>query len=217
MTQEQIDTTAPRTDGMVIHWAGFYDSVLRIISLGREQELRRQTVAVADLQPGQHVLDVGCGTGTLTIAAAQAAADIEVYGIDPSSEMIERARGKAAEAGVVGTFDTGIIEKLDFEDDTFDVVLSSLMLHHLPAPTRFNGFLEILRVLKPGGRFVAVDFPGPGSTLHHLGLLLTGGRSPRKRHVDLVIEQVKGVGFEDLQRGHLAAGLLFSLVAHKPA
>ena len=205
------------TDGYVIHWAWLYDSMVRLVALGRERELRRQTVERAELKPAQRVLDVGCGTGTLLIAALQAEPAIEARGIDPAVEMVLRARRKAAAAGVEADFDVGVIEQLASADDTFDVVLSSLMLHHLPAPTRAAGLAEIRRVLKPGGRLVAVDFAGAGPWFHRLGSLFTGGRSRPKGFGDQLMEQVQAAGFISAERRPLQPSHLFSLVARKPA
>jgi len=206
-----------RTDGYVIHWAWLYDSLVRLVALGKEPELRRQTIERAELGPGRRVLDVGCGTGTLLIAAVQAEPAIEARGIDPAVEMVLRARRKAAAAGVEADFDVGVIEQLAFEDDFFDVVLSSLMLHHLPEPTRAAGLAEIRRVLKPGGRFVAVDVAGPGPWFHRLGSFFTRGRSRPKRYADQLLEQVQAAGFEAAESRPLQPSHLFSLVARSPA
>ena len=216
MTHEHVHTFTPHTDGRVLHWAWLYDPLVRAFMLGREERMRRQTLGLAELGPGARVLEVGCGTGTLAIAAAQAAPESEVWGIDPAPEMVTRARSKAEAANVQATFAVGIIEKLDFDDARFDVVLSSLMLHHLPEATRSTGIAEILRVLVPGGRLVVVDFPGPGPMLHRLGRWLSPGKTPVKRHIEQVQAEVAAAGFEGVSLGQLRPGPLFSLVAQKP-
>jgi demethylmenaquinone methyltransferase/2-methoxy-6-polyprenyl-1,4-benzoquinol methylase/phosphoethanolamine N-methyltransferase len=103
-----------------------------------------------------------------------------VHGIDPSAEMIAVAREKAAKAGVDAQFQTAVMEKLPFPDGHFDLVLSSLMLHHLPADVKRAGFAEVSRVLKPGGRFLAVDLAESGGFFGHviqaLGLHKTEGK-----------------------------------------
>ncbi len=153
----------PATTGKVLHWARFYDAATFILTFGRERRMRRETVERAGVAPGQSVLDVGCGTGSLTLAAKAAAGSGDVHGIDPAPEMIEVSRKKAARARVDIDFRIGVIEELPFPDATFDIVLSSLMLHHLPADLKRRGLAEIARVLKPGGCFFAVDMaPGSG-------------------------------------------------------
>jgi ubiquinone/menaquinone biosynthesis C-methylase UbiE len=90
-------------------------------------------------------------------------------GIDPAPEMVELARRNAVRAGVRARFDVGVIEALPYPDDHFDVVLSSLVLHHLPDELKRRGLAEIRRVLKPGGRVVAVDFAAtPSDGIGHL-------------------------------------------------
>jgi ubiquinone/menaquinone biosynthesis C-methylase UbiE len=126
---------------------------------GRVRELRQKTIDLARIQPGETVLDVGCGTGTLVMAVARRVGRAgRVVGIDPGRQQIVRARAKAARSNVPVEFQSGVIEQLAFPDQTFDVVFSTLMMHHLPAPLKRQGLAEIVRVLKPGGRLVIVDF-----------------------------------------------------------
>ena len=123
---------------------------------------RRWTLDLAAVARGHCVLDVGCGTGTLTMALkAQAGTAGEVHGIDAAPEMIQEADRKAAEKELDIRYHVGLIEDMPFPDGKFDVVLSSLMLHHLPTDLKRRGIAEISRVLKPGGRLVAVDIDPP--------------------------------------------------------
>lgn len=175
------ETGPAQTKGKVIRWARFYDLATWLLTFGREPGIRRMTIELAGIKAGERVLDVGCGTGTLTMAARrQAGPTGEVHGIDPSEEMIGVARQKAAKAGVDAQFRTAVIEKLPFPDGHFDLVLSSLMLHHLPADVKRAGFAEVNRVLKPGGRFLAVDLAESsghfGHMLQALGLHRTEGK-----------------------------------------
>lgn len=151
--------TAPRTNGLVIDWAARYDVLAWLLTHGRERQLRERIISLAGVEPGHAVLDVGCGTGTLAITAArQSAENGHVSGIDASPPMIGRARRKAARAGVSVDFQVAVAESLPFADGRFDVVLSTLMLHHLPRKTRQECASEISRVLRIGGRVLAVDF-----------------------------------------------------------
>jgi len=151
--------TAPRTHGLVLHWAARYDLLAWLLTHGRERELRETIVRLASLKPGDDVLDIGCGTGTLAIIATRhVGATGAVTGIDASPSMITRANRKAKKAGVRATFQVAVAEDLPFPDRRFDVVFSTLMLHHLPRKTRQECAAEIERVLKVGGRIVAVDF-----------------------------------------------------------
>ncbi|HYN87661.1 MAG TPA: methyltransferase domain-containing protein, partial [Ardenticatenaceae bacterium] len=149
-----------------MRWARFYDPFVSVLALGRRRQLRQATVALADIQPGAAVLEVGCGTGAVALLASErAGGEGAVHGIDPSPEMIAVARDKADRAGSTVDFQVGAIEALAFPDASFDVVLSSLMMHHLPRDLKRRGRAEIVRVLKPGGRLLIVDFKRPTTWL----------------------------------------------------
>ena len=153
------ERTTPDTHGLVLHWAARYDLLAWLLTHGREGELREAIVRLAELQQGNDVLDIGCGTGTLAIAASSHVGKTgAVTGIDASPSMIARANQKAVKAGAPVTFHVAIAESLPFPDRRFDVVFSTLMLHHLPRKTRQQCAGEVKRVLKAGGRVVAVDF-----------------------------------------------------------
>jgi demethylmenaquinone methyltransferase/2-methoxy-6-polyprenyl-1,4-benzoquinol methylase/phosphoethanolamine N-methyltransferase len=156
--------TGPATRGILIKGARFYDALTGLLTLGQERAVRAMTVDLAAVQRGERALEVGCGTGSLALEAARrVGASGKVYGIDPDPVMIDIARKKAAKARLDVTFEMGLIEKLPYDAAEFDVVLSSLMLHHLPADLQALGLAEVRRVLKPGGRFLAVDFEPPTS------------------------------------------------------
>lgn len=126
---------------------------------GKGRELRQKAVCLAQLHPGEKVLDAGCGTGTLAIEAARRVGRAgRVAGIDPGAQQIAYACAKAARRNLPVEFQIGVIEQLPFPDQAFDVVFSTLMMHHLPTPLKHQGLAEIARVLKPGGRLVIADF-----------------------------------------------------------
>ncbi len=153
--------SAPQTTGNVIHWANRYDLVVQFMALGQAGRLRRKTIEFAGIAPGERVLDVGCGTGALTLLAKQHAGSTgQVSGLDAAPEMIEVARRKAARQRAEVDFRVGVIEQLPYPDGSFDVVLSSLMMHHLPADLKPRALAEIRRALRPTGRLVIVDFRG---------------------------------------------------------
>src|SRR5919199_1818360 len=189
---------APQTAGRVLHRARWYDLFGRVISFGRDKAIREKVIELAAPAPGEKVLDVGCGTGTLAIALKLSAGTSEVHGIDASPEMIEVAKEKAAKAGSDIDLQVALIEAIPFPDATFDLVTSSLMLHHLPDDLKRTGLDEIRRVLKPGGRFMAVDFaahnPSP------LGHLLSIFGHPRgESMVDKLMPMLKEAGFSDVE------------------
>lgn len=150
-----------RTSGMLIHAPAGYDLLIWLVTFGRERRLREKLLDPARLQPGESVVDVGCGTGSLAIAAMRRVGPAgSVYGVDASAPMIARARNKARKAGVEASFEIGVAESLPFPDARFDVVLNTVMLHHLPKNAREQCVGEMRRVLKPGGRLLVVEFGG---------------------------------------------------------
>lgn len=176
MTHHQANP--PETEGRLIRWASFYDFVTSFLTFGQARRLRIITIDNTGLKPGESVLDVGCGTGGVTLPAKErVGATGKVAGIDPAPEMITVARHKAQRKKLEIDFRVGMIEALPFQDATFDAVTASLMMHHLPEQLQAKGLAEIYRVLKPGGRLLIADMVSTKSstsqrvfssfTLHH--------------------------------------------------
>ena len=148
-----------RTTGRVLHRTRVYDLLAWLMTFGRETAFRDTILDLAALAPGESVLDVGSGTGTLAIRAKQRVGTGGfVCGIDASAEMVAAARTKAKKARADLVFENAIVEALPFPDARFDAVFSTLMMHHLPRPARAQCVSEMRRVRKPGGRVVVVDF-----------------------------------------------------------
>ncbi len=166
------EPTAQETQGRVVNYGWRYDLMVWFLDIflfrGQLAQMRRIALDRAQLQPGEQVLDVGCGTGTLAMEAQErVGATGRAFGIDPGVQQIARARSKAAAHRLPVDFRVGVIEHLPFPDQTFDVVLSAIMMHHLPDDLKRHGLAEIARVLKPGGRLVIADFTRPEERQTH--------------------------------------------------
>src|SRR5437879_6973397 len=120
---EASKASAKKTGGLILNGGWRYDLMVwfcdTFLFRGQLRELRQRTVTLADIQPGDAVLDVGCGTGTLAMEVARRVGSAgRVAGVDPGTEQIARARSKAARRNVHIEFQIGVIEQLDFPDQT---------------------------------------------------------------------------------------------------
>lgn len=139
---------------------GAYDAL--IAHLFPEQALKSRLLDIAGVAPGQTVLDLGCGTGTLVAMAARRGAT--VTGIDADPRMLARAAPKMD--GLDVRLIEGFTTAVDLPEASFDCVISSLFFHHLETEAKRETLLRSARWLKPGGRLVVADFARPRHLLH---------------------------------------------------
>lgn len=193
------EASAKETGGVILNGGWRYDLLIWLVDTflfrGKLRELRQRTADLAGIRSGEKVLDVGCGTGTLAIEVQErVGAAGRVFGVDPGAQQVARARSKAARRNLPIEFGLGVIERLGFADQTFDVVLASLMMHHLPDELKRQGLSEIGRVLKPGGRLVIADFKRPEERQGQLARLHAGGSG-----IQDLVALLKDAGFSQLE------------------
>jgi len=140
-----------------------FDGAVRVTA--RETTMKRRLLDQADVAPGDAVLDLGAGTGTLAIWLKQRTPAARITGLDADPDVLARARRKAAGAGCEIDFVEGFSTDLPFATDSFDVVLSTLFFHHLTGPDKRRTLAEVQRVLKPGGSLHVADWGKPGDPL----------------------------------------------------
>lgn len=177
-----------------------YDALIRLTM--PERAFKRRLVAQADVRAGQAVLDLGCGTATLTIMAKRAHPDATVVGLDPDPKILAIAARKVSQAGVDVALRRGTATELPFPDGSFDRVLSSLVFHHLTPEDKRRALAECLRVLRPAGGLHVADWGRPQDPLMWLTSwsvrLFDGPQTTRDNVAGRLPELVREHGFADV-------------------
>jgi ubiquinone/menaquinone biosynthesis C-methylase UbiE len=165
-----------------------------------ESVFKRSLIEQMRIEKGNRVLDLGCGTATLTILIKKAHPDAEVIGLDGDPKILEIAKSKIEKEGLDITLDQVMAFELPHPDGSFDHVVSNLVFHHLTSENKVRTFREIFRVLKPGGELHVAEFGKPHNTIMWLISLFT-------RLFEEVSDNVKGLlpdmfrnaGFADVE------------------
>lgn len=182
----------------------FYDVANELLGLGRR--FRRAVIEALELEGTERLLDAGCGTGSLLLDLLAGYPKLRASGVDPDDKALELAKNKLSERGV--PLHQARMEELPFETGSFDVVVTTLAIHHIPIDRRAASLAECARVLRPGGRILAADFgpdgagPAARAVVAFLGLFEAVGENAR---LPLLLSQA---GFDDVRlagRRHLAA------------
>ncbi|MFD7729066.1 class I SAM-dependent methyltransferase [Kitasatospora phosalacinea] len=191
------------TDGVAIGHGRGYELFTNLAFGGRRDQVFTRLAELSGARPGDRVLDLGCGTGYLTQRMAAAVfPGGSALGIDPSATVVAHARHLAD--GVPGcTFERGIAEQLDAPDGSFDVVVSSLMIHHLPAPVRPQALAEMFRACRPGGRLMVADFRPPKSRIGRHLIGAATGPAMENNPVDQLEGLIRDAGFTTTTVGDL--------------
>ncbi|QYC42460.1 Demethylmenaquinone methyltransferase [Nonomuraea coxensis DSM 45129] len=167
---------------------------------GRRAAFTR-VAAAARPRPGDRVLDVGCGTGYLTrVLAPVVGPDGHVTGLDPSPAMVDHARRRAPRNC---DYVEGVGQDLPFPDGSFDVVVSSLAVHHMPAAARPEALRQMHRVLRPGGRLLIAEFRPPRGRAARRLVGLLSGPAMRQDPRDLLGTLIPDAGFTVEAEGEL--------------
>lgn len=186
----------------------FYDSLVEgPISVMR---MRKNLLAQMGDLNGKRILDVGCGTGSLSSMVKQMYPTADIVGLDGDPQILETARSKAKNHGLEIRFELGMSFDLPYPAASFDVVLTSFMLHHLDRDDKQKTIMDAYRVLRPDGQLFGVDFVEPQNF---------SGKAIRSlaRHVERIADNFDGflpimfrqAGFKDyLETRHYLFGTI---------
>jgi ubiquinone/menaquinone biosynthesis C-methylase UbiE len=202
-------------------WAlALYDPLVRLFGA---ESAWRSLVEQAELRPGHRVLDLGCGTGGLSLSIKRLHQNAEVVAVDPDPPALARAGRKAQRAGLAIRFDRGFGDTLPYPDRSFDRVLSAFVLHHLPAEDKEPTLREAARVLADGGRLHLLDFGGPESAAAtgFLSRRLHASHRLNDNFGDRIPALLRRAGFRDVQmvadRAMLVGHIAFFRAGVSPA
>jgi demethylmenaquinone methyltransferase/2-methoxy-6-polyprenyl-1,4-benzoquinol methylase len=155
-----FETIAPR-----------YDFFTAFMSYGMDRGWKRTLVDMLELTGGEAALDLACGTGDITFALARRLGAGHAVGLDITKGMLELAERKRSEQAITNvSFHRGDIMRMPFADESFDSVTGGYALRNVPDVE--GALVEIKRVLKPGGRFLSLDFGHPKIRLYRWLYLL---------------------------------------------
>jgi ubiquinone/menaquinone biosynthesis C-methylase UbiE len=188
-------------DSVTIGTPRRYEAFTRAMFLGRRRRTYRGLLAASGVKPGDRVIDVGCGTGYFARLLGTAVGSTgAVVGIDAAPEMVEYA-SRHAQGLANCDFKVGTAESLPVASGTADVVVSALVLHHLPAEAQSAAASEMRRILRPGGTALIADLevtePGFGTRL----FLRVTGLSHMRRHAPALEPLLAAAGFRDVRTG----------------
>jgi ubiquinone/menaquinone biosynthesis C-methylase UbiE len=185
-----------------------YDPLVNLMGFDRA---RQELVSAANIEPGHHILDIGCGTGTLVVKLKQQHPSAQVVGIDPDPKALRRARIKATRAAASVQLDAGFADELPYEEKSFDRVFSSFMFHHLEEQERKKMLREVLRVLRAGGSFHLLDFVMDNASHGFFDRLFQGHARMKDNRDASILELMSHVGLTNAAKvkdGSMLFGLL---------
>ena len=131
-----------------------------------EEAFKSKLIQQANIHDGLKILDLGCGTGTLTLMLKRAHPDTEIIGLDGDEQTLKIARRKSKNDDI--QWEQSLATTLPYPDSTFDRVVTSLVIHHLTTDEKRLVFHEMHRVLKPQGELHILDFGMPHSSIARL-------------------------------------------------
>lgn len=182
----------------------------------REATFKRRLVREARIEAGHSVLDLGCGTATLTILIKRRHRQAMVVGLDGDKRVLAIAHKKVERAGLDISLDFGLATDLPYPDESFDRVLSSLLFHHLTRDQKGNALVEVMRVLRPGGEFHVADWGQARNPIERAAFLsvqlLDGFETTKDNVKGRLPGMIMEAGFSDVVE-HVRYHTVFGVIA----
>jgi len=182
-----------------------YDPVLQLTM--PERKFKTALIDQMNIQPGERVLDFGCGSLTLSMMAAQRHAEAEFHGVDIDEKILFIAKKKLEETNLPVQVKLYDGEKLPYADNAFSKVMSSLVFHHLTERQKHEALGEIKRVLKLGGSFHIADFGKPASVFQRFGFyavqILDGFETTNDSVKYILPNAMKQAGLQQIKEGEV--------------
>lgn len=197
----------------------FYDFMMKWAA--RESTFKPKLVEQTRIEKGHTILDLGCGTATLTILLKKAQPEAKVVGLDADPKILEIAQAKVANEGLDISLDYGTAFELPYIDNSLDCIVSSMVFHHLTRENKVRSFMEVLRVLKSGGWLHVADLGKPNNALMRLPSLIIGRLEEASDNVTgMLPEMLRNAGFAQVEvtaRYMTLFGTIALYKARKPA
>ena len=169
----------------------------------RESTLKHLLIQQADIGPGQRMLDLACGTGTLALMLQRDQPRSRIYGLDADPKALRRAQDKATRAASPIRLQLGLSYELPYPDHCFDHIFSSFAFHHLSHLHKRQTLAQVQRVLAPGGAFHLLDLGAPATALGaHLTRLLHPDGATRDNVHGLLPQFMAAAGLVHVRQTH---------------
>lgn len=177
----------------------FYDTAVKWTT--RETVFKEKLVGQIEIPEDGRLLDLACGTATLTIALKGKFPEAEIHGLDGDAKILKIARRKTEDSGAEINFTEAFSTALPYPDEHFDAIVSSLFFHHLTPENKRKTLLEVRRVLKSGGALHIADWGKSSNLLMSLASLpiqWLDGATTRDSYAGKLPELMAEAGFSNI-------------------